>query len=191
MYALRSLIASFALVVSSFTAAPIPSSSTSPPPQSNDSIVEAAVASEPVPLVTSTTTTTQPAPPPTTTTTEAPEPAPVAVSEPPDAPEPPAPTGKCGGLVGLVEAYWPASQVAKACAVIGCETGYTYSPTAENPSSSASGLFQFLDGTWQNARQYVEGASQYARASHAPAGIQIAVGAAWWSRTSWSQWECA
>jgi hypothetical protein len=31
-----------------------------------------------------------------------------------------------------------------------CETGGTFDPKAENPSSSASGLFQFLDGTWRS-----------------------------------------
>lgn len=90
----------------------------------------------------------------------------------------------------VIQKYFPADQVTKACSVIRCETGGTFSPTAENPSSSASGLFQFLDGTWQEARQYVSGADQYARASHAPAEVQIAVGAAWWSQTSWSQWSC-
>lgn len=187
---IRVLIASLLLSTVSFAPSP---SSTSPEPETRSNDFTTAEANVPVllPSTTTTTSTTHPPPPPTTTTTERPEPAPAAVSAPPSAPEPPAPAGECGGYQGLVAAYWPANQVAKACAVIGCETGYTYSPTAENPSSSASGLFQFLDGTWQNARQYVEGASQYARASHAPAETQIAVGAAWWSRTSWDQWECA
>jgi hypothetical protein len=30
----------------------------------------------------------------------------------------------------------------------GCETGWTFSPYAKNPRSSASGLFQFLVSTW-------------------------------------------
>lgn len=30
----------------------------------------------------------------------------------------------------------------------GCETGGTFSPYAKNPSSTASGLFQFLTSTW-------------------------------------------
>ena len=97
----------------------------------------------------------------------------------------------CGGLVPTIERFWPADQVGKVCAVIACETGHTFSPTIENPRSSASGILQFLDGTWRQARQYIAGASQYARAAHAPVEMQIAVGAEWWHRTSWSQWECA
>lgn len=188
MYALRLLIASVTLVTASFTA-PKP-----PPPepvsQTNEiPTMVAAVDSEPrlfppPPTTTTlppTTTTTAPLPPPTTTTTEPPAP-PVAA---------PTSAGECGGLVPLIAKYWPAEQVSKVCQVIGCETGYTYSATAENPGSTASGLLQFLDGTWRDASQYVAGAGQYARASHAPAEVQIAVGAAWWARTSWSQWQCA
>lgn len=32
--------------------------------------------------------------------------------------------------------------------VVGCESGWN--PSAANPSSSAGGLFQFLDGTWRS-----------------------------------------
>jgi muramidase (phage lysozyme) len=71
-----------------------------------------------------------------------------------------------------------------------CETGGTFDPTIENPRSTASGLFQFLDSTWRKARELV-GAGQYARASHAPAPVQIAAAGAWLRATSWSQWECA
>lgn len=80
------------------------------------------------------TTTTAPPPPPTTTTTTSPPP-----------PAPPPPSGPCGGLEGALAAHFPGDVVPEACSVIRCETGGTFSPTAKNPSSSASGLFQFLD----------------------------------------------
>lgn len=131
----------------------------------------------------------QSVPEPPVTTSTAPTPPPPTTTTPP--PPPPAPSGACGGYVPTIERYWPADQVSKVCSVIACETGGTFSPTIENPRSTASGLLQFLDGTWRQARVYVAGAEAYARASHAPAEIQIAVGAAWWSRTSWAQWECA
>lgn len=188
---IRLIIAAFFLVLGTGTAPAQPATSPPEPVVATASGRPTLADLPTAPPTTTTTSTTQPPPPPTTTTTEAPQPAPEPVSAPASAPEPPAPAGECGGYLGLIQAYWPADQVAKACAVMGCETGYTYSPTAENPSSSASGLFQFLDGTWQNAKQHVAGASQYARASHAPAETQIAVAASWWSRTSWSQWECA
>jgi hypothetical protein len=48
-------------------------------------------------------------------------------------------------------------------------------PRAENPTSSASGLFQFLDGTWRAyARESGVGA-RYARASSAPPSVQWAL----------------
>lgn len=45
---------------------------------------------------------------------------------------------------------------------------------AENPRSSASGLFQFLDSTW-NVLSNRYGVHGYSRAKHAPAGAQILV----------------
>jgi len=39
-------------------------------------------------------------------------------------------------------------------------------PRAQNPHSSASGLFQFVDGTWNNFRGY-------ARAMYAPVSVQL------------------
>ncbi len=45
-------------------------------------------------------------------------------------------------------------------------------PKAENPTSSASGLFQFIDGTWVGNARWVPEARGYARASHAPGRVQ-------------------
>lgn len=129
----------------------------------------------PTPTNTSSTTSTTAAP---TTTTTSP-------------PPPPAPTraaGPCGGLEELVAAHF--DDVPKACSVMRCETGGTFDPTIENPRSTASGLFQFLDSTWIRARALV-GADRYARAAHAPASVQIAAAGAWLRATSWSQWVCA
>lgn len=47
-------------------------------------------------------------------------------------------------------------------------------PSAENPTSSASGLWQFLDSTWA---EY----GGYSRASHAPVSVQNAKAAALWA----------
>lgn len=58
------------------------------------------------------------------------------------------------------------------CRVLACESGGN--PTAENPTSSASGLWQILDGTWA-------GYGGYQRALHAPADIQNAKAAALWA----------
>jgi hypothetical protein len=45
-------------------------------------------------------------------------------------------------------------------------------PHAENPTSTASGLFQFIDGTWRHYAQRVPQARRYGHAAHAPARVQ-------------------
>jgi hypothetical protein len=51
------------------------------------------------------------------------------------------------------------------CSILRCESGGN--PTAENPSSSASGLWQIIDGTWN-------GYAGYRHAADAPAAVQNA-----------------
>jgi resuscitation-promoting factor RpfA len=45
-------------------------------------------------------------------------------------------------------------------------------PRAENPTSTASGLFQFIDGTWRHYASKVPSARKYYHAAHAPAKVQ-------------------
>jgi hypothetical protein len=47
-------------------------------------------------------------------------------------------------------------------------------PKAENPTSTASGLFQFIDSSWR-AYSRSAGITRYARASQAPASVQWTV----------------
>ena len=61
-------------------------------------------------------------------------------------------SGRCGGDL-------------PPCAVMQCESGGD--PTAENPSSSVSGKWQFLDGTWDNY-------GGYPRVSDVPEDVQDA-----------------
>jgi hypothetical protein len=135
--------------------------------------------------------TTTTAPPPTTTTVAPPPPPPTTVvSAPPpvspqESPQHPRPAGNCGGWADEVALHFPPEQVAKACAVMGCETGHTYDPTIHNPSSTASGLFQFLDGTWRKTTGLAPPAASY------PAGQQIAAAAALWRSSGWAPWACA
>lgn len=64
--------------------------------------------------------------------------------------------------------------------------------TAQNPSSSASGAYQFLDSTWRNVSGRA-GHAGYARASHAPWYVQDAV-ALWLynngGRSAWAGSGC-
>lgn len=67
-------------------------------------------------------------------------------------------------------------------AVAGCETGHTYSAYTRNASSSASGLFQFLDSTW--ASQGVAGFSVFDPVANALGAARIV------ARQGWRQWVC-
>lgn len=67
-------------------------------------------------------------------------------------------------------------------AVASCETGGTFDPYARNSSSSASGLFQFLDSTW--ASQGIPGFSVFDPVANALATARIV------ARQGWRQWVC-
>lgn len=93
----------------------------------------------------------------------------------------------CGGWGDLIEEYFGAAQYDKACSVMMCES--RGDAKAQNPVSTASGLYQFLDTTWYSARGAV-GGGEYARAMDAPAEMQIEAAAKWQQRTNWGQWVC-
>jgi hypothetical protein len=72
---------------------------------------------------------------------------------------------------GTVNGY-PCGGALPPCRVLACESGGN--PTAENPTSTASGLWQITDGTWG-------GAGGYSHASHAPVSVQNAKAAQLWA----------
>ncbi len=82
---------------------------------------------------------------------------------------------------GSVNGY-PCGGSLPTCAILRCESGGN--PTADNPRSSASGLWQILDSTWN-------GYGGYSRAKYAPASVQNAKAAAIWNGGAGrSQWSC-
>lgn len=166
------------------------------------SVEEHALVSPTTSTTTSTTTTTTTAPPTTTTTTVPPPttappttvpptappttaPAPPPTEPPPTAPPEPTTASPvdCGPWWDLIHAYF-GDAAPKACAVVGCETGYTWDPTIENPRSTASGLFQDLDSTWN-------GHGGYSRAMYAPVEMQVAFNYNLYLQRGWQPWVCA
>ena len=64
----------------------------------------------------------------------------------------------------------PSADVSFLRCVIAHESGGRVN--AENPHSTASGLFQFLDSTWRGNAKWVPEARKYKRASDAPGWVQ-------------------
>lgn len=165
-------------------------------PDEQDTKIYTAASSRPLLLklqdITTTTSTTVPptttttAPPPTTTTT-APPPPPTTQAPPPPPTTDAAPAevraGNCAGWEGLIAQYFP-GEVATACRVMMCETGNTGDPHIHNPSSTASGLWQFLDGTWEATTGTPAPAANYS------AETQTAAAAKLRNSSGWSQWSC-
>lgn len=100
------------------------------------------------------------------------------------APQPAVRTGgPCGGWRNLIAAHFPASQVDNACRVMLCESNGN--PSAKNPSSSASGLFQIMWRLWRPDYVRVTGVDTPFDPS---ANVRFA---AWLhARSGWSPWVC-
>ncbi len=112
------------------------------------------------------TTTTAPPPPPTTTTP------PPATTTPPTTAHSP---GGAGGVTveGIVVCN---GADLPTCAIVRRESGFN--PRARNPSSSAAGLYQFLDSTFRGVCP--EAASTYGSAANAPVSVQVACARILW-----------
>jgi hypothetical protein len=79
----------------------------------------------------------------------------------------------------------------EALAVAGCESGL--SPKAENPYSSASGVYQIVHATWVSWRSSISGIARRFRLKrsvfNARANVIVAIVHA--HRYGWSAWSCA
>jgi hypothetical protein len=95
----------------------------------------------------------------------------------------PASSGSCGGHAELVARHFPAEQLRTACRVLLCESGGNFQ--AENPSSSASGGWQFLSSTWERTTGTPAPASAYSPDTQTAAAAQL------WASSGWGQWSCA
>jgi Lysozyme like domain len=88
----------------------------------------------------------------------------------------------------LVAAFFPADQVDGALRVMACESGGN--PWADNPRSSAAGLFQFLRDTWNRVAvplgygDYDSGAVFDAAANTHAASVLSKSG------SNWGPWSC-
>lgn len=66
-------------------------------------------------------------------------------------------------------------------------------PKAENPVSTASGLFQFIDGTWRHYAAHVPAAKKHRHAADAPAAVQWQVAllaVRWHGHGNWYGTRC-
>jgi hypothetical protein len=107
-----------------------------------------------------------------------------AASPPPTRVEPPPvarEAGPCGGWGDLIAAYFPGEE-GTACRVMMCESGGN--PTIHNRSSTASGLWQFLDSTWESTTGTPGPAANYS------AETQTAAAAKLRQSSGWGQWSC-
>lgn len=89
----------------------------------------------------------------------------------------------------LVEKYWPADLVNWAMKIMQCESGGD--PNADNPYSTAAGLFQFIKSTWDKGPAPALGLPYYW--TGAPFVPEWNIQAAAWLYEHWggtSQWQC-
>ena len=66
-----------------------------------------------------------------------------------------------------------------------CESGGSY--TAQNPTSTASGAYQFLDTTWQG----LSAAKGYSKAKYAPASVQDAAALELYNQAGTPPWAAS
>lgn len=84
----------------------------------------------------------------------------------------------------MIAAHFPADQVGKACSVMMCES--RGDPGIHNEAGSgASGLWQFLNSTWESTTNTSAPASAYSP------DVQTAAAATLWRSSGWSPWSCA
>ena len=104
----------------------------------------------------------------------APKPAPVSTPKPKPKPAVAAPAGSGWSAAASVWDDYPAWVGRFALCVANHESMHAGLWTAQNPYSSASGAFQFIDGSWR-AYSKSAGLGGYARAKHAPPVVQARV----------------
>jgi peptidoglycan hydrolase CwlO-like protein len=91
---------------------------------------------------------------------------------------------------GLVSAYFPASRVEEALAILDCESNGD--PNAHNPYSGAAGLFQFLPSTWASTSPQAGFAGASVFDAEANIGSAAWLGNYYASRGQdfWRPWSC-
>jgi hypothetical protein len=91
---------------------------------------------------------------------------------------------------GLVAAYFPAELVEPALAIMQCES--LGDPNAYNPYSGASGLFQFLPGTWavMSPKAGFAGASPFDPEPNIATAAWLAAYYESLGRDPWTPWYC-
>lgn len=87
----------------------------------------------------------------------------------------------------LIERFFPDYEVDKAMRVMRCESGGN--PNAKNRTSTAAGLFQFLESTWNRVSRYTHSPTYRQAGPYDP--VWATFNAAWlWRHGGWGQWSC-
>ena len=129
-----------------------------------------------------------------TTTTTAPEPAPTATTTTSLPPPPSIGTNPLKPAVerwrGIASSYFPSAWVESALRIIQCES--LGDPEAYNPYSGASGLFQFLPGTWAviSPKAGFGGASAFDPEANIGTAAWLATYYQNLGRNPWTPWYC-
>ena len=86
---------------------------------------------------------------------------------------------------------WQNGDLTRLMKIVSCETSPPGDPRSDNPRSSAYGLFQFLDGTWQ---WMIRVGAHHKMGFDNPSRVmpldQIAFGVFLAKRFGWTHWRC-
>lgn len=89
------------------------------------------------------------------------------------------------GFSGAAPASAAQGSSASLSAIRECESGGSYK--AQNPSSTASGAYQIIDGTWRS----LDASGSYARAKDAPKSVQDAAARELIDREGTTPWNAS
>lgn len=114
----------------------------------------------------------------------------VVTASPPSSPSPSTFPAAIEQWRGLVAAFFDPARVDHALSVMECETDPDGDPNSDNPTSSAAGLFQFLESTWNRVAVPLGYGAYHTGAVYDPTANVHAAAVLSEGGWNWSQWSC-